>query len=441
MHRFCRSVITKELRTMKTVRYLYIKSILIVITFVIAFTSCKDDEIPAPKIEREEGAIEDVYAIMKEWYLWNDELPDLDLSKYNTPQEVMDALQKKPTDRWSFIEDAETYEQLFDQGKYEGYGVRFVWEDENTLRIALVFEDSPFYEAGVRRGWKVTKINGKAVSSVSSSIEAATNTFELVSPDGKLITETFTKKEISINTVLHSSIISVNSTKVGYLAFNSFLRTSEAELKEVLEKFHTENISEMILDMRYNGGGRANIAEYLASNIIGTAGSGKNFIEFVHNDDKAEYNQSSTFIAPEFPLNLNRLIVIASESTASASELIINGLKPFMDIVIVGNDTHGKPVGSYSFNDREKKYAINPISFAITNDMGEGYYFDGLPADVQVPDDLSRDFGNPEEARLKEALFFIDNGMFSVSGSRFAQPSPTKKSITYNGIYEITGAY
>jgi len=179
----------------------------------------------------------------------------------------------------------------------------------------------------------------------------------------------------------------------------------------------------------------------LASNIIGPAGIGKNFIEYVHNEDKTAYNQSHTFIEAELPLNLTRLIVIATESTASASELIINGLKPFMDIILVGDDTHGKPVGSYSFNDRDKKYAINPITFAITNEDGEGYYFDGLKADVYVPDGLARDFGDPEESQLKEVLYYIEHGSFSISGARQTLPAPSRKSLAYEGIYQITGAY
>lgn len=411
-------------------------------TFLLAaLVGCQDDDMPDPAVNREAGAIQDVYAIMKEWYLWNDELPDLDLSTFNTPQEVMEALRKTPADRWSFIEDAETYKQLYDQGKYEGYGVRFAWEDNYTLRIAFVYEDSPFYEAGVRRGWKVNKVNEQAVANLPIDLSASTNTFEFESPEGKLLTGTFSKEEIYINTVLHSSMVPVNDTKVGYLVFNSFLQTSEAELKAVFEEFQTAGISELILDMRYNGGGRANIAEYLATNIIGPAGSGKNFIEYVHNEDKAEYNRSNTFLEPEVPLNLTRLMVIASESTASASELIINGLKPFMDITIVGDDTHGKPVGSYSFNDREKKYAINPISFAITNEDGEGYYFEGLKADVYVPDGLTRNFGDPEEARLKEALYYLEHGSFSISGARQAPPAPSRKTLSYEGLYQITGAY
>ena len=407
----------------------------------IALTGCRDDEMPAPAVNREEDAIQDVYAIMKEWYLWNEELPDLNLSEFNTPQEVLEALRKSPIDRWSFIEDAETYNQLFDQGKYEGYGVRFAWEDEHTLRIALVYKDSPFYEAGIRRGWKVNKINGQAVVNLTANLSAATNTFEFESPEGSLLNRTFTKEEIDINTVLHSSVIPVNNAKVGYLVFSSFLQTSEEELKKVFAAFQAAGISDLILDMRYNGGGRVNIAEYLASNIIGPAGSGKNFIEYVHNEDKTAYNQSRTFIEPELPLNLTRLIVIVTESTASASELIINGLKPFMDIILVGGDTHGKPVGSYSFNDRDKKYAINPITFAITNEDGEGYYFDGLKADVYVPDGLTRDFGDPEESQLKEVLYYIEHGSFSISGARQTLPAPSRKTLAYEGINQITGAY
>lgn len=407
---------------------------------VVLLAGCQDDDMP--DVTREAGAIEDVYNIMKDWYLWNDELPELDLSQFNTPQEVMEALRKTPIDHWSFIEDAETYNQLFEQGKYEGYGVRFEWENQNILRLAFVYKDSPFYEVGVRRGWKINKINGQSVPNLTTNLSDATNTFEFENPEGKIVNGTFTKKEIAVNTVLYDSIITVNNNKIGYLVFNSFLQTSEAELKAVFTEFKAAGITDLILDMRYNGGGRVTIAEYLATNIIGPAGSGKNFIEYVHNEDRAEfYNKNQTFIDPELPLNLTRLIALTSKSTASASELIINGLKPFMDIILIGENTHGKPVGSYSFNDRDKKYAINPISFAITNADGEGYYFDGLPVDAHIADDLIHDFGDPEEARLKEALYYIEHGEFSDSGARQLPVAHTKKTVAYEGIYQITGAF
>jgi len=117
------------------------------------------------------------------------------------------------------------------------------------------------------------------------------------------------------------------------------------------------------------------------------------------------------FSAPDVLLNINKLVVIATSGTASASEAVINGLKPFMDVKIVGGDTHGKPVGMYSFEHGNYKFV--PICFKLTNSEGYGDYFGGLPADAYRTDDLSKDWGNPNEASLKEALYYIENGFFS----------------------------
>ena len=143
-----------------------------------------------------------------------------------------------------------------------------------------------------------------------------------------------------------------------------------------------------------------------------------------------------SFAAPDFPLDLNRLVVIASGRTASASELLINGLRPFMDVLIVGENTYGKPVGSRPF--RYGGYAISPIILKIVNDNGEGEYYEGFAPDVLVADDLSHNFGDPEEARLKEALQFIETGAFSDENARRI-PSALSKPIEFSGFQQEIG--
>ncbi len=400
----------------------------------------KDEELPVVD-EVTQKAIQEVYDIMNEWYFWNDELPPVEVTDYKTPEELLEALRKRPLDRWSYIEDAETYDQLFNQGIYKGYGVQFGWDTEGYLRIAYVYQDSPFYKAGVRRTWRVISINGISAENFTGSLRADNNTFVLEDTEGQVFTKNITAQEVKVNTVLYHGVVPVQGKKIGYLVFNSFLQTSKDELKPVFQEFQSERITELILDLRYNGGGRVNIAEYLAANIIGANGEGKNFYEYIYNEDKADENEAVPFYTPDIPLDLPRLFVIASKSTASASELIINGLLPFMDVVVIGDDTYGKPVGSFGF--RLEAYVLNPICFAITNDDGYGFYFDGLKANAYVPDDLTRDLGDVNEARLKEALYYIETGNFSSSGSR-ARPSqlPEKKQWQpQSELQQVIGAF
>lgn len=155
------------------------------------------------------------------------------------------------------------------------------------------------------------------------------------------------------------------------------------------------------------------MANYLGSIIGGPAVADEPFAKYIYNDKRgAEENFTDYFNAEEKTLDLSRVITIATRSTASASEMVINGLKPFIDVSIIGNDTYGKPMGMNAWY-YDDKYAFVPVTFKIANADGFGDYFDGLQADSYVPDDISRMFGDPEEASLKEALNFIETGSYS----------------------------
>lgn len=427
-----------------------------ILLLMVALWSCQEDEEvinpvaqdPNLALSAEELLRDTTYHVMQEWYLWNEEMPDVNPEDYASAQDLMKALQYR-LDKWSYITEKEEYDNYFSRGEYEGYGYGPAFDEEGNLRIRLVYKDSPFGRTGIERGWIVSKINGLAVTQSTYSndlIKEPTNSFEFINAEGERVTETLTKSKIAINTVLHHEVINVNNSPVGYLAFNGFIETSFDELKPVFEEFQQAGISDLILDLRYNGGGRVNVAEYIAGNLIGSRGTDRTFLQYAYNpgiqqvidaDPEIKASLTTKFETPEFPLDLDRLIVIASGSTASASELLINGLRPFMDVYIVGENTHGKPVGSRPFF--YGGYAISPISFKIVNDAGEGEYFEGFAPDAFVADDLSRPFGDPEEARLKEALNFIETGAFNVAGARTA-PSTAKREIEFSGFQQEIGA-
>ena len=422
---------------------------------LLALWSCQEDEevvapVPEPDVPVDAASAElrdTTFSIMQEWYLWNEEMPDVNPEDYGSADALLQAL-KYRLDKWSYITEKEKYDDFFTRGEYEGYGFSWNQDEEGQLRTTLVYEDSPFGRAGVDRGWIITKVNGQATTqdtNINSLITGETNTFEFINTDGEAVTETLTKSKININTVLHHEVINVGDKKVGYLVFNSFLQTSTDELKPVFEAFQQAGIDELILDLRYNGGGRVSVAEYIAGNIIGSRGTDRNFLQYAYNptiqaaidaDPKAKADVTTKFQTPDFPLDLDRLVVIGSGRTASASELLINGLRPFMDVFIVGENTHGKPVGSFAHY--FGGYAISPISFKVINDNGEGEYFGGFPADALVADDITRPFGDPQEARLKEALNFVGTGSFTVAGgARTASPTARKANELKGFQWEI----
>ncbi|MFP4092451.1 MAG: S41 family peptidase [Cyclobacteriaceae bacterium] len=412
--------------------------------------SCEKDEVVEQIPDEQVFTAEDslkmaVFQVMDEWYLWNDEIPEVNVDEYETADALMDAMMNKTYDKWSYIENEEDYDALFDRGEYKGYGIRMAFDDKGQLRVAFVYNDSPFGRAGVDRSWIIDKINGASVKTLAENgtlnevLAAESHTFDLIKPDGTTATLPMSKSTIGMNTVTEVEVFQLEGAKVGYLSFVSFLATSEAELDVAFQQFKAENIDELIVDLRYNGGGRVNIAEMMASNIMGNGGVGRNFLKYRHNDDKsAEYDQTVPFNSAKIPLDLDRLIVITSSGSASASELLINGLLPFVDVVLIGDDTYGKPVGSRPF--RFGGYAINPISFKVLNDIDEGEYFGGLQADAYVVDDLSHKLGDPEEARLKEALYFIENGSFTGLNARSSQQL-REQQIELEGIQREIGAY
>jgi C-terminal processing protease CtpA/Prc len=140
---------------------------------------------------------------------------------------------------------------------------------------------------------------------------------------------------------------------------------------------------------------------------------GQVFAEYSHNDKNAFRNRTLRFERKPNALALERVIVIATRASASASELVINALRPFMPVLVVGDRTYGKPVGQYVTPFCDKVLA--PVAFSLRNADGQGDFFDGLQPTCVAADELDRQFGDPLEASLREALVLIDTGRCSRS--------------------------
>jgi hypothetical protein len=173
----------------------------------------------------------------------------------------------------------------------------------------------------------------------------------------------------------------------------------------------------LILDLRYNSGGDLNIAQTLASYIAGNSYKGIVFAKLSHNDKLQNYNTSLTFKSTDYSVALPRLMVITSRSTASASEDVMNGLKPMVNVVSFGDTTNGKPTGMYPWY-VGKKYAMLPIAFKIVNSQNLGEFFDGIFPAKLAPDDITHDFNDRNEACLKEVIYYLENGTVSGKGTQ-----------------------
>ncbi|MFK8028768.1 MAG: S41 family peptidase [Gammaproteobacteria bacterium] len=366
-----------------------------------------------------------VIDLMRDIYFWVDELPaSISAADYNSPEETMAAIQFSPLDRFSGIRDQAANDAFFSESQFIGVGITLSFTDDDRVFLSQVFGDGPAAAAGLVRGDEILSINGQNVSTIiaaGDSVSAAFGDNEVgVNVDiryrdmaGSLLDVSFAKALVTIETVTTASVIQVNNTPTAYLGFRNFVTPSFEALNDAFELFAAEGATEMILDVRYNGGGLISVAEFLSSLIGGSVTDGSLFTRRQHNQFNTNFNEDTLFTGEVNALNLNKLVVITTGSSASASELVINGLRPFLDVTLVGEKSFGKPVGSYGYDFCDKTAV--PIAFNNVNANGFGDYFDGFEVDCPATDDLTQPLGSELEGMLAEAITVMSTGSCSTA--------------------------
>lgn len=381
----------------------------LVFLLTIALTSCKEETEENPN----KFANEQFYAVMNNAYLWYEHIPTLNPDSYNSPLELLEALRYQPLDRWSYITTKQELNAYYEEGSYIGFGFSSAFDQQGNLWITYIFRESPLNALGIGRGWRITAVNSvqPTTQNINNIFGSATvgisKTIDFIGPSQEIRSHTITKKTIVMNTVLMDSIYTIDNTKVGYLVFKGFINPSIAELDQVFSKFKSEGVNEVIVDLRYNGGGRMDVANHLGGLLAGNIANNQVFTKLVHNNKNRQYDTSDSLKTLPNSITLNRVVFITTEGSASASESLINGLEPYMDVQIVGTKTHGKPVGMYAMTFPEFDWAFVPICFSVTNANDEGDYFDGIAVDYAANDDITYDFGDINESSLNKALELI----------------------------------
>jgi carboxyl-terminal processing protease len=374
-------------------------------------------------------ARDSLYYIMKDWYYWYNmpEIVSITVSNkgnYEDPYKLLEAMRYQVLDRWSFVADYDKF--LADmQGTFVGHGFSLGIDGSGNARIALIYDKSPLYLSGVRRGWIVKKINDTEVAPILIRGDAAayssligpnqagiTNVFLFQRPDGTEVTISSTKSAFTVNTILKCDTLHLLNGITGHLVTESFIVPTAQELEAAFAFFKANDVKDLILDLRYNGGGYINIAQILASYIAGDARQGNVFVKLQYNDKRQEANLTYNFLAVNNSIALPRLVVITKRSTASASEAVINGLRPYVYVVTIGDTTYGKPVGMTGWA-ISQKYYMWPVTFKIVNVQDQGDYYDGLLPNKFVTDDITHDFSDKEELCLKEAIHYLETGSFT----------------------------
>lgn len=443
----------------------YTKILIFLFTVSFLTTSCFEDD--DDKLTTTSDINDFVWKGMNSWYNWQTKVPNLadsklnDLAAYNSylnqydsPESLFNSLRYNygSVDRFSWFVDNYIEQLQAFQGISESFGMKLQAVQINSSDVIIyvnyVADNSPASNANIKRGAIINAINGTTLntsnfSNVADGLNSQTVALSFVTENGGILTaletKTISTAVIFENPVYLKKIFNdVAGRKVGYLVYNSFRTSYNDELNDVFGYFKDENIDELILDLRLNGGGSVGTSAYLASMIYSDAGTEK-FADLKfnskHSVEDGFYNFENTLNVynsndektGEQPINrlsnLSRLFVLTSSSTASASEMVINGLKPYMNnnVIIVGTTTYGKNVGSITLYDSPKtEYterasanpghlnAMQPIVFQIFNKNGESDYTQGFAPDIEVIEydywNAILPFGDENEVVLKAAL-------------------------------------
>jgi len=372
---------------------------------------------------------------MRSDYFWNAEvksLLDSDMPYVQAGTNVeayFNALLWTPTrggkDRYSFMYTAADYSAAVN-AETTGFGVYWSWASSGGSKVAralYVEPGSPGEVAGIARGDTLVEVNGAAFiygSVTQSQIDAlyppkagTLTTLTLKPVSGATKTLRLSSKLVEESPVLLSkTLVATDGKKVGYLVFNTFMaQKGLAQLQAAFRQFKADGVSDLVLDLRYNGGGSLEIARALAGMIGGEAVRSKTFYRLIHNANRTADNQTMTFNVdadPSANLGLSRLFVLTGSGSASASEAVIYGLKPFIPVIQIGEKTYGKPVGMYATEMCGNYYFA--INFEGVNAKNEGAYYSGIAPTCAVADDLNHAFGDHGEALLAGALAYREKG-------------------------------
>jgi carboxyl-terminal processing protease len=382
-----------------------------------------------------------VKAYMTERYLWYRDIPSLnaDDSRYaviaNAVLDVWTSLSnyfsdsKTPlkttsgslVDKFSFLIDTASWNSFVDSS-LKGYGFMLKTSTATGARVitvAYVFPNTPAFNAGILRGDQIVSIDGALASdtSVQGSAKFAeglkptidqAHTF-VVSRAGVLLSKTMQAAAISLQQAEYK-VLNANGIKLGYLLFNSHVPSSETYLIQAMTAFKQQGVTELVVDLRYNGGGYLAIANALAYSVAGSVKTqGKTFELTRFSDKRSAENYAMKFsnlglsnqIYPA--LNFTKIYVLVSGSTCSASESFINGLRGVnVEVELIGATTCGKPYGYYAQDNCGITYAA--MEMEGVNDKGEGGYSDGMPAQCAALDDLGHPLGDVAEGMLSVAV-------------------------------------
>jgi len=466
-------------------------SYLSILFLAAALSSCHKDK--KTDISDDDLLKDSLYLYEKEDYLWNDAIPaynvfnprsytgDNDLGalskeifaisqlKVNTatgkPYEYYKVDPNEP--KYSFVDNGTETASL--NGMNNDFGFEPIYIDLNDLRIKYVYAGSPAALAGLQRGDEITSINGNSdltydgsgnVNFVINSVYYSTSiSLKVIRLDGSTANISLNAADYTVNPVLDYKVFDLGSGhKVAYIVFNSFtdLTNAQPKLDAAFSYFIAQGANDLVVDLRYNGGGSGETAEYMDNLIVPAAKTGTLMYTSYYNSGLQNNNypllakkyaiSSGAFLpqnnqvnfSKKLSLTVNRVFFIVTSATASSSELTINNLIPEMNVQLVGDTTYGKPVGEIPIPiGAQGQFIIFSPQLYVQNSAGQGNYYNGMaPGSANYPgllaaDDVTKDFGDSTEMLLSHTLGYIKTGTYAIEQPQVQSMAPNKALSLY----------
>lgn len=395
---------------------------------ILLLNSCSSNEpfsLEEPTIPSEnayEAQNRWIYSQMNRNYLWREDLPDSLACNFNqNTKEFFESI-LSPKDRFSYL----TTNSNYSPSRQNSWGFAYQKFMDRNGRVGMQVLYKIRYNQNITEGDWLMAIDNEEATFVKLEISEE-GLFEIIPNSEFEISSSISGIDSSINTVICDTVYVVNNRKIGYMCYVEF--DDIADLHDPMRKFKESNITELILDLRYNPGGFVNTCNFLCNCIVPESAYDNVFQQCSYNDILSAYyekttgydrtftffkrphnNDATTIGIQVVPLNLKRIFILTSKHTASASEAAIICMRPYMDVTMIGETTVGKGVGSRNFSDNQYKYAIQPIIMRYYNSLGETTPDEGLTPDYYVSDGYStpkREIGDTQEPLLNYALSLI----------------------------------
>lgn len=349
-----------------------------------------------------------------------------------------------PADRWSRFESTESFNRFFGEGNALGYGVsvaglEVAGQPTRPLYVRAVDAGSPAAVAGLMRGDQILSLNGRTAADLIAADDfsaltatAAGQSLNLTwrNASGVDRSATLTSTTYALAPVPRAqTITSPGGRKLGYVEVRSMISQTQAPLETAFAQFRADGVQDIVLDLRYNGGGLVSMGATVASYVAGTRAAGQTYASLLYNNQRAASNQSFLFAnpAPASAASVSRVFVLMGRRTCSASEQVINGLQGAgVQVVAVGEATCGKPVGFVPVSDGcGTTYSV--VNFESVNRLNQGRYFNGLNATCNVAEDWTVAQGSNTDPLVAATRTLADGGACPVSEGR-QQPLAARRA-------------